>query len=138
VFWRDVMTRITGDAVYVQRDATEGYLNIPREKIGLYDIAVGAAEMENLEDQTDVARAKVRIKWSAATSKGSEVKHRETILSLEADKAVLAGSGFAEHSCAACGGPLPESDSETCAYCRSPIQAKNPDWLLVHVQTTVE
>lgn len=137
VFWRDIMARITGDASFVARDATDDYLRqlIPTEM--LRDVAVGAADLEHYDDSLTPLEAKVRIKWSASLNR-SAVQHRESVLTLRANPSEETGSGFAEHGCESCGGPLPETDAETCAYCRSPIQRKNHDWLLHTIETTVE
>lgn len=138
IFWRDIMAHLSGKKDFIRRDASAAYLEKQFDPLLLYDIAVGGADLENFENNGPTKSAQVRIKWSAATNKASEVRHRESVLSLSATVNQPDGSGFAEHSCATCGAPLPETDSETCSYCRSPIQAKNPDWLLDGVETTVE
>ena len=137
IFWRDIMARLTGDKHYVSRDATDAYLSqgIAQEKLG--DIAVGAADLEHYDDALSPIEARVRIKWSASLNR-SAVRHRESVLALQAKPSDETGTGFADHSCDNCGGPLPETDSESCAYCRSPIQRKNHDWLLQAIETQVE
>lgn len=138
VFWRDAMARLTGDAIYIRRDATDGYLGHALKRQPLYDIAVGAVDVEAYEDKGDAASARVLVKWSAADEKGSAVRHRRSVLFLHAQPDHLSGTGFADPGCPSCGAPLPETDSETCAYCRSAIARKNPDWLLDKIETTVE
>jgi len=137
VFWRDIMARVSGQNQIVARDAIDDYLqkSIPQQKLS--EIAVGAADLEYYEDALSPIEAKVRIKWSASEN-GSAIRHRQSILTLHAKPSEETGVGFAEHSCGSCGGPLPETDSEACSYCRSPIQKKNKDWLLAGVNTTVE
>lgn len=137
VFWRDIMARLSADNTYLRRDATNGYLQKGAPKENLSDISVGAADLEHYDDALSPIEAHVRIKWSASLNRGA-VRHRESILTLKAKPEEETGSGFAEHSCENCGGPLPETDSETCSYCRSPIQSKNHDWLLDNIETTVE
>lgn len=138
VFWRQLMARLTGNRAYIERDATEIYLKDDTGREGLYDIAVGAAELESYAAAEPMCTAQVIIKWSAADSKGQNVRHRESVLRLKASASDVRAAGFAEHSCASCGAPLPETDSIECSYCHSPIQRKNADWLLESVETTVE
>lgn len=137
VFWRDVMARITGKKEYISRDASGHYLSATGGPAPLFDIAVGAADLETYEE-TAPLMAKVRIKWSARGPADKEPRHRQSVLSLIAEPDNVKAAGFAEHSCETCGAPLPETDSESCAYCRSPIQRKNKDWLLDEIKTTVE
>lgn len=138
VFWRQLMARLTGNGAYISRDASDAYLKEAAGAENLYDIAVGAAELESYNSADAACSAKVRIKWSAAASKGEPVRHRESVLLLTATKNDVLGSGFAEHGCNSCGAPLPETDSMECTYCHSPIQRKNADWLLESVTTSVE
>lgn len=138
VFLRDLMAKLTGSTDYIVRDASATYLSTARETQTLYDIAVGAADLESLTNSGNEAIAKVRIKWSAAADERAVVRHRQSILTLRAANADISGAGFAEHSCSSCGAPLPESDSIECSYCHSPIQRKNADWLLESVETNVE
>ena len=138
VFWRDLMAGLTGNRDYVIRDATDTYLEKELKKQGLYDIAVGAADLESYRANSTEAIAKVRIKWSAAGLKATNVRHRQSVVTMRAQNTHIAGAGFAEHSCSACGAPLPETDSIECSYCHSPIQRKNADWLIDSVETTVE
>ncbi|GAB4424909.1 MAG: hypothetical protein OHK0011_05830 [Turneriella sp.] len=138
LFWRDAMARLTGDATYIRRDATDGYLAHAMKRQPLYDIAVGAVDVEACENQGDTAKARVLVKWSAADEKGSAVRHRRSVLFLQAKPDHLKDTGFADPGCPSCGAPLPETDSETCAYCRSTIARKNADWLLDKIETTVE
>lgn len=138
IFWRDTMARLTGDINYIRRDATEEYLAHPLKKQMLYDIAVGAVDVESFEEKDDSATARVLVKWSAADHQGAMARHRRSILHLEVQKQHWAKSGFADPGCPACGAPLLETDSIECSYCHSPIQRKNADWLLSRVKTTVE
>ncbi len=138
VFWRDLMAGLTGNRDYIIRDATEAYLTKELKKQSLYDIAVGAADLESYKTNSTEAIAKIRIKWSAAGLKATKVRHRQSVVTMRAQNAHVAGAGFAEHSCSSCGAPLPETDSIECSYCHSPIQRKNADWLLDSVETTVE
>lgn len=137
VFWRDLMTRLTQNRDYIVRDATETYLAGEIKSQSLYDIAVGAADLESYKANNSESIAKVRIKWSASALQNTKVRHRQTIVTLRAQKSETA-AGFAEHSCVSCGAPLPETDSIECSYCHSPIQRKNADWLLESVETKVE
>ncbi len=138
VFWRDLMAGLTGNRDYIVRDASENYLATESKPQSLYDIAVGAADLESFKSNSAESIAKVRIKWSAAAREGTEVRHRQSVVTLKAANAVTSTAGFAEHGCASCGAPLPETDSIECSYCHSPIQRKNADWLLDSVETTVE
>lgn len=161
VFWRDLMARLTGNRAFILRDASESYLGKKTARENLFDIAVGAAELEVYTDAKSPIEARVRIKWSAAAESGSEPRHRQSLLTLSAKPRyrehrepnardntesvfrIVAGpdideTGFAEHSCSSCGAPLPETDSTECSYCHSPIQGKNADWLLESVETTIE
>lgn len=138
VFWRQLMARLTGNRAFIARDATDTYLKGDTSRENLYDVAVGAAELESYGAAEAACTAQVRIKWSAADGKGHEVRHRESVLSLSAKMADVVAGGFEEHSCGSCGAPLPETDSVECSYCHSPIQRKNADWLLESVETTIE
>lgn len=138
IFWRDVMARCTGNRNYVARDATNAYLADKPEQQQLHDIAVGAADLKSVESGEQGLKAKVMIKWSAADKPGKPVRHRRSSLHLLARSADAQSQTFADPGCPSCGAPLPETDSETCAYCRSTIARKNPDWLLERVETTVE
>ena len=138
IFWRDVLTGITGKRDFLLRDATDAYLEKKRAAASWKDVSVGAADIEAYDDALSPIRASVRIKWSAKGPGDREIRHRESVLSLVAEPQNEGGSGFADHSCETCGAPLPETDAEACAYCRSPIQRKNKDWLLDQVETTVE
>jgi uncharacterized paraquat-inducible protein A len=131
------MTRLTQNRDYIVRDATETYLAGEIKSQSLYDIAVGAADLESYKANNSESIAKVRIKWSASALQNTKVRHRQTIVTLRAQKSETA-AGFAEHSCVSCGAPLPETDSIECSYCHSPIQRKNADWLLESVETKVE
>ena len=138
IFWREIMSQLTAKKDFILRDATPKFLERAGAHLPLTDIAVGAADMESYDDTLSPIRAQVRIKWSAKGPGDQEIRHRESVLSLVAEPQFEAGSGFAEHSCDTCGAPLPETDAEACAYCRSPIQRKNKDWLLDEIKTTVE
>lgn len=138
VFWRDTLATLTGKKDYLLRDATEKYIAQDIQQTTLSDIAVGAADLEEYNSSDATLTAKVRIKWSAKAAGDSEIRHRQTVLSLTAAPQDSEGAGFADHSCTTCGAPLPETDAEACSYCRSPIQGKNKDWLLDKVKTTVE
>lgn len=137
LFWRNAIHDLTGKKEYLFRDATPEYFSNLSKGNALSDIAVGAADlMEYQGGQT--LRAKVRIKWSAKDPANPWQLHRRSVLTLVANPRHMDGVGFAEHSCKACGAPLPEMDSENCYYCRSPIEAKNNDWLLESIATTVK
>jgi rubrerythrin len=138
IFWRDMMTAITGKKDFLLRDATDNYLKNARAGATWKDVAVGAADLEGYDDALSPITATVRVKWSAQGPGDKEIRHRESLLYLAAKPNAEEGSGFADHSCDTCGAPLPETDAEACAYCRSPIQRKNKDWLLDRVETTVE
>lgn len=138
IFWRDLMARMTGSMAYIRRDAQDNYLKEQKEIAPLFDVAVGAVDLENLTTDTDGYSARVRIKWSAAAEPGLEPRHRESILTLGASADDATGGSFSDPGCETCGAPLPETDSEKCSYCQSPIQAKNKDWLLTGSATTVE
>lgn len=138
VFWRDIMAALTQNKNYIVRDATDTYLAGELKPQSLYDIAVGAADLESFKANSSEAIAKVRIKWSAAALPNTKVRHRQSVITLRAQNTHLNNAGFAEHSCASCGAPLPETDSIECSYCHSPIQGKNADWLLDSVETKVE
>jgi hypothetical protein len=137
IFWRDVMSRITGDLNYVARDATESYLAEPKNLQPLYDIAVGAADLQSVESGEQGLKAKIMIKWSAADNKGKVVRHRRSWLHLVARNEDAQIQTFADPGCPSCGAPLPETDSEKCSYCQSTIARKNTDWLLDSIETTV-
>ncbi len=138
VFWRDIMARLTGDANFIRRDATDGYLHQPVAKQLLHDIAVGAVDTQSVEGDSSPKSAQVLVKWSAADSAKGLVRHRRSILTLIPHPEQDSHTGFADPGCPSCGAPLPETDSEECAYCLSTIARKNRDWLLDHVETTVE
>lgn len=161
IFWRDLMARLSGNVAFIQRDASESYLSKKPSRENLHDIAVGAAELESYNDSAAPIEARVRIKWSAAGVNDSEPRHRQSVLTLVAEPKytehrepnardnkesvfrMVSGpdvddTGFAEHSCSSCGAPLPETDSETCSYCRSTIARRNKDWLLAAIETVVE
>ncbi len=138
IFWRDVITGITGKKDFLLRDATDDYLKNTRAAAPWKDVSVGAADLEDFNGDASPVTATVRIKWSAQGPGDKEIRHRESLLHLTVDPKDQQGSGFADHSCDTCGAPLPETDSESCAYCRSPIQRKNKDWLLDRIETTVE
>ncbi len=140
IFWRDLMAQMTANRAYIIRDATDTYLSSAafEKPQPLFDIAVGAADLETFKGKDDVSRARIRVKWSAAGSRAAEVRHRQSVITLISPANAAAAGGFAEHSCTSCGAPLPETDSTECSYCHSPIQRKNADWLLESVETTIE
>lgn len=140
VFWRDLMARMTAKRAYIERDATDEYLQamVLEKQQPLFNVAVGAADLETFKDAEDLSRARIRVKWSAAASRAAEVRHRQSLITLICPTKTAAAGGFAEHSCTSCGAPLPETDSTECSYCHSPIQGKNADWLLETVETTIE
>ncbi|MFZ5629875.1 MAG: TIM44-like domain-containing protein [Spirochaetota bacterium] len=138
LFWRHLMASLTGTSAWIGRDATENFLSQALPRQILYDIAVGATDLESFKADVAPARASVRIKWSAASQRGAKPTHRQSLLRLSAPLEAAANQGFADPGCPACGAPLPETDSETCAYCRSTIARKNADWLLESIETTVE
>lgn len=140
VFWRDLMAHMTANRAYIVRDATDTYLgSVAFEKPQpLFNIAVGAADLETFKAKDEISRARIRVKWSAAGSRAAEVRHRQSVITLISPANAAAAGGFAEHSCSSCGAPLPETDSTECSYCHSPIQGKNADWLLESVETTIE
>lgn len=138
IFWREIMSQLTAKKDFILRDATAKFLERAGAHYLMSDIAVGAADIESYDDALSPIRSQVRIKWSAKGPGDKEIRHRQSVLSLVAEPQYETGAGFAEHSCETCGAPLPETDADTCAYCRSPIQRKNKDWLLDEIKTTVE
>lgn len=137
LFWRDLMARMTGKQEYIMRDAEAAYVKKLAQEPQWSDIAVGAADIEELDDSGEKLKSTVRIKWSALSPGEKASRHRESILTLVATRDA-AQAGFAEHSCPSCGAPLPETDSTECSYCRSTIARQNSDWLLTDVETSVE
>lgn len=119
------------------RDAEAAYVKKLAQEPQWSDIAVGAADIEELDDSGEKLKSTVRIKWSALSPGEKASRHRESILTLVATRDA-AQAGFAEHSCPSCGAPLPETDSTECSYCRSTIARQNSDWLLTDVETSVE
>jgi len=138
LFWRFAMVQLTGNKNLLTRDATIAFLTKSAKRARMRNFAVGAAELEDVIKEEDRFTATVRLKWSATDEQENEPRHRESLLTLVSGKNDVNGHGFAEHSCESCGAPLPETDSDTCAYCKATIAKKNPDWLLDSVSTTVE
>ncbi|MCB1156191.1 MAG: TIM44-like domain-containing protein [Leptospiraceae bacterium] len=134
LFWRWTESRLKGNPDPLRRDAVETYLSeLPKSSVPFYDIAVGAVDTQSLKLDGNSAIAKVKVKWSAADTKGAEPYYRENTFTIILEEAKTELLGFAGHSCISCGSPLPESDSLSCEYCGAEVPGKVKDWLLKSV-----
>lgn len=135
VFWRWVQSRVRGSLLPLTRDATEKmkkrFDSASQEFLG--EVAVGAVNLKGIESDDEEYRADVSVQWSASLEKGKEPIHFDHQLYLILPKGENAETNFADHGCAQCGAPLPDTDSLNCAYCGAPLPETNADWLLDEV-----
>lgn len=138
LFWRNLMATMTENWHYLSRDATDECLANLRPIARLNQIAVGASELEKYEAIGENEECAVRIYWSASSHEQADPRARQSLLRLKRPlKWQTADRSLADHSCEACGAPLPETDSTHCSYCRSPLLSKNRDWLLDSIETDI-
>jgi hypothetical protein len=79
-------------------------------------------------------RADVFVQWSASTAPSGEPVHFDHQLYLVFRGENTEDTGFADHGCAQCGAPLPDTDSLECEYCGAKLPETNDDWLLDEIK----
>lgn len=135
LFWRWIQSRVRGSVLPLMRDATEKMKkrldSMHKEFLG--EVAVGAVDLKGVESDNEEYRADLLVQWSASLEKGKEPIHFDHKLYLVLPKGENVETNFADHGCAQCGAPLPDTDSLNCAYCGALLPETNADWLLDEV-----
>ncbi|MDX1960693.1 MAG: TIM44-like domain-containing protein [Leptospiraceae bacterium] len=133
LFWLWVEGRRVGDLSPLSRDISKNFLNYKFKKSSLHDVAVGAVELNSIQQQGDDFLAEVLVLWSAAHQLGANPEHKENKFHLRLPKSITKNSGLSENSCLSCGAPYPDSGTSNCAYCGADVPSTVSDWLLDQV-----
>lgn len=141
IFWKWVAARTTEDikpfqrfcGAILQTPSWEQQLSF--QKGPLFQVAVGSVELARvLPMTTPTARDRicVEIVWSALVpTQGTKTFRQMFFLGRPSTAKSL--RGFSSLHCTECGGPLPDSDATTCAYCGASIAPEPNEWLLEQV-----
>jgi hypothetical protein len=129
LFWKWIEARATGKRTRLERfcfqqgkpDAT---------KANLAKVAVGSAEVVGVERTPDgLDQVSVAVKWSASFD-GGEPSGRENLVVMVRSAEAKSTRGLSCLDCPNCGGPLVDSDSVSCDYCKEPLTGGKREWAL--------
>ncbi len=155
IFWRYVKSYFENSAEPVKKMATENYssslagsLETVRDgqsHLFFADAAVGAVEVQSINQGTDFDRVQVLVKWSAANSwidhagkakSGGPKTIRPQIFTLLRKHGVktLASTQLNSAHCPGCGAPFTGGDSGACEYCGRPLNDGSGAWVLDSIE----
>lgn len=154
-FWRYIKSYFDSSSAPMAKVATEGYAKALGESIGqtvqgewhlyFHDAAVGAVEVQRIEQGTEFDRVDVLVKWSAGngwingngkTRAAGPKTIRPQIFSFARKHGVLTRASQGLHSahCPGCGAPYTGSDGGECEYCGRPLNDGSGSWVLEAVK----
>ncbi len=155
IFWRYIKSYFENSAEPVKKLATENYstslagsLETVRDgqfHLFFADAAVGAVEVQSINQGTDFDRVQVLVKWSAANSwidhagkakSGGPKTIRPQIFTLLRKHGVktLASTQLNSAHCPGCGAPFTGGDSGACEYCGRPLNDGSGAWVLDSIE----
>ena len=75
-------------------------------------------------------RAFVRVRWSAAWSRGEAPAPSTEIVVMARARGVKSAAGLSYAKCRECSAPLPGTDAAACEYCSTPIALNEREWFV--------
>ncbi len=132
VFWKWIEARVTGDRKGFERFCFEPG-SVPAEFAKLTKVAVGAADLIEVTAADTVSPdelddASIEIKWSASVDGAEPTPMDPVEIHLVRPSTASSKRGLSCLNCPNCGGPVPESDAVTCAYCKEPLVGSKKEW----------
>ena len=132
VFWKWIEARVTGDRKGFERFCREPG-SVPADPAKLSKVAVGAADLVDVTAAQTVGPdelddATIEIKWSASVDGGEPTAMNVVQVNLARPSTASSKRGLSCLDCPNCGGPVPESDAVTCAYCKEPLVGSKKEW----------
>jgi hypothetical protein len=140
VFWKWIEARATGKTEKLQRFCLknprdpEAALEVGAAPARLRQVAVGSAELDDIESDGTHDRAIVEIRWSASVD-GGEPRSMEHVFTLARSADARSKHGLSSLDCPVCGGQLANSDDVKCQYCGAALGGGKHEWALASVET---
>ena len=134
LFWKWLDARVTHDRTRLTRFGVSDDTP-PAPPAALTDPAVGAVRLLQAGTNNDTASiALVEVEWSASQNGAHYPVHHIHHLTLTRALNASSPNGLYPLGCPVCGGPIPDTDSTSCKFCRTEIGRDPNGWCLAAVE----